>query len=44
MKKNYINPELTVVYVNTVDCITVSVVGIGENENDNLVDIGSWFI
>ena len=35
MKKNYIIPELSVVYVNSADCITTSG-GIGELSYDNL--------
>ena len=35
MKKNYIIPELSLVYVNSADCITTSG-GIGELSYDNL--------
>jgi len=37
MKKNYIVPEVSVIYVNTADCITSS--GIGDNVLDNCVDV-----
>ena len=39
MRKNYIIPEIDVIYVNTADCITASLVGIGDNEYDNCVDV-----
>ena len=38
MKKNYIIPELSVVYVNSADCITTSI-GIGELGYDNLREV-----
>lgn len=37
MKKNYKLPEIELVCLNSADVISVSVVGIGDNENDNLV-------
>lgn len=37
MKKNYNVPELNVVFMNSADVIQSSPVGIGDNENDNLV-------
>lgn len=45
MKKNYIIPELSVVYVNSADCITTSAdcittsIGIGELGYDNLREV-----
>ena len=39
MKKYYNTPEADVVYVNSADCITVSRVGIGHNDNDNTVNV-----
>ena len=37
MKKNYNLPEIELVCLNVTDVISVSVIGIGDNENDNLV-------
>lgn len=42
MKKDYIIPEIAVIYVNTSDCITSSPVGIGDNEYDNCIDISMF--
>ena len=37
MKKNYKLPEIELVCLNSADVISVSVTGIGDNDNDNLV-------
>ena len=37
MKKNYNLPEIELVCLNVTDVISVSVTGIGDNENDNLI-------
>lgn len=37
MKKNYNLPEIELVCLNVTDVISASDIGIGDNENDNLV-------
>ena len=37
MKKNYNVPELKVIFMSSADVIQASPIGIGDNENDNLV-------
>ena len=42
MKKNYILPEISFINANPTDIISNSPVGIGENENDNIIDVSEW--
>ena len=41
MKKNYILPKIELVSVTATDVMSISI-GIGDNENDVLIDVSEW--